>query len=529
MADDLIKFRRFLCYGSESSSCRQLIAEKSLIAETHETIKETAPALISLVESQRGEEVVKEIVNARTDPSLNSDTAVFSLAVCARLAKDLKSKQAAYKALPQVCLLPSHLFLFVAHAEKLSGETTGWGRAQRKAISDWYTSKDPLKLAKDVTQYKTRYGWSHKDILRLAHVKSDKESMSLILKLLNRGFAAVQEQYAGDGLQIEGKAVLEYVSDVNTVKHSTDEKVVAGLVEKHKLSREHLPTALTNNKEVWRAMLQHVPLCEVLPQLGKLTSIGLLDSSSSDNQIAILTQRLCNAQEVQQSGLQPIEVLLSQKTYDQGKNERGKLKWMPSTAISESLKTAYYSSFKNVRPSGVRYLMAVDINGDTPSSAVLRSTQLKPLLATAGLAMVMGRSENTYQLVGYSQTIAPARLTPQMPIQEVVQQLLEVTRKTAAPSTDCSLPLLWAADNKKEVDVFVILTDCESSQGAVSPLEALIKYRKDMNIPDARLIVFSLTSDAFSLADDSDPGMLDIIGYDAATANVLRRFACKDL
>ena len=44
--------------------------------------------------------------------------------------------------------------------------------------------------------------------------------------------------------------------------------------------------------------------------------------------------------------LHPVDFLLALKTYEQGKKERGKMKWMPNIAVNEAITTAYYSSFK---------------------------------------------------------------------------------------------------------------------------------------------------------------------------------------
>jgi 60 kDa SS-A/Ro ribonucleoprotein len=127
----------------------------------------------NLIASKRGVEVVNEI----KDYSKNNRTAkqpalLMALAVCAR-SKDLETKQAVYSALPEICRIPTSLFLFVKYIEDLGKsskpESTGWGRALRKAISSWYTNSDPKQLAMFVTKYRQRSGWSHKDLLRLSH------------------------------------------------------------------------------------------------------------------------------------------------------------------------------------------------------------------------------------------------------------------------------------------------------------------------------------------------------------------------
>ena len=48
---------------------------------------------------------------------------------------------------------------------------TGWGQGMRRAVSEWYLTRDAMDLADCVTRYRGRHGWSHRDILKLAHIK----------------------------------------------------------------------------------------------------------------------------------------------------------------------------------------------------------------------------------------------------------------------------------------------------------------------------------------------------------------------
>uniref|UniRef100_A0A914DGR6 VWFA domain-containing protein n=1 Tax=Acrobeloides nanus TaxID=290746 RepID=A0A914DGR6_9BILA len=91
-------------------------------------------------------------------------------------------------------------------------------------------------------------------------------------------------------------------------------------------------------------------------------------------------------------------------------------------------------------------------------------------------------------------------------------------------STDCSLPMVWATEKKKEFDVFMVFTDNETYAGKVKPYEALRQYRKKLNIPDAKLVVVGMTATNFTIADPSDPGMLDVVGFDSAVPELVRSF-----
>ncbi len=48
----------------------------------------------------------------------------------------------------------------------------GWGRGLRRAVAGWYTALAPDALAYQTTKYAQRNGWSHRDVLRLAHPKT---------------------------------------------------------------------------------------------------------------------------------------------------------------------------------------------------------------------------------------------------------------------------------------------------------------------------------------------------------------------
>ena len=158
--DDMNKLCRMICLGVESGTytCEDL------------PLPSEWGFLTSLIESKQGVDVVAAIKDFSARRTAKQKPLLMALALCAR-SKDLVTKQAAYKALPEICRTPTYLFLFVKYVEDLGKveKSTGWGRAQRKAISKWYTNRDPMELAIFVTKYRQRKGWSHRDLLRLSH------------------------------------------------------------------------------------------------------------------------------------------------------------------------------------------------------------------------------------------------------------------------------------------------------------------------------------------------------------------------
>ena len=90
--------------------------------------------------------------------------------------------------------------------------------------------------------------------------------------------------------------------------------------------------------------------------------------------------------------------------------------------------------------------------------------------------------------------------------------------------TDCALPMIYALKHKIKADVFVVYTDSETWAGNIHPVQALREYRQRMGIP-AKLVVVGMITNGFSIADPNDAGMLDVVGFDTATPQLMSDFA----
>jgi 60 kDa SS-A/Ro ribonucleoprotein len=106
---------------------------------------------------------------------------------------------------------------------------------------------------------------------------------------------------------------------------------------------------------------------------------------------------------------------------------------------------------------------------------------------------------------------------------ERLEQLVKRTQNLPFMATDCALPMLHALENRLRVNTFVIYTDNETWAGAIHADEALRRYREWSGI-DAKLVVAGVTSTGFTLADPNDAGMLDVVGFDSATPNLIADF-----
>jgi hypothetical protein len=128
-------------------------------------------------------------------------------------------------------------------------------------------------------------------------------------------------------------------------------------------------------------------------------------------------------------------------------------------------------------------------------------------------------TELTNAIVGYMDaTIDPATGLPTMSIADALK-LVELPFS----STDCSLPMVRALENREQVDAFVIYTDSETYMGKIHPQAALEEYRRATGI-DAKLIVVGMTSNCLTIADPKDLNTLNLSGFDTATPRLINDF-----
>jgi 60 kDa SS-A/Ro ribonucleoprotein len=533
--DDWVRLDRFLILGSEGGS--YYATERALTRENAEVVVRCAQADAS--------ETVRRIVAvSESGRAPKNDPAIFALALVAANA-NADGKKAAYAALPAVCRTGTHLFQFAA----ASNEMRGWGRGLRQAIADWYTKKSARNLAYQVTKYQQRDGWAHRDLLRLAHPKASDADVQAVLRWVTHGAEAmgpltVKRTALGPDAQVIHSAVVAElpanIQAVEMAKRATSEQEIVHLVREYRLVRECIPTKFLNAPAVWEALLDEMPVTAMLRNLATLTRNGVLADGSEGTRT--VTERLTDVERLRKGRVHPLALLLAQRTYAQGRSVRGSHTWSPIKAVTDSLNDAFYLAFKAVEPTGKRWLLALDVSGSMGCGQV-GGTPMTPREGAAAMALVTAATEPSFHIIGFTGRGYQANSTRCMngawasypnsgagvePLAISPRQRLDVAVNAVAGlpmgPTDCALPMLYATERKLAVDVFVVYTDNETWHGAIHPFQALKQYREKTGIP-AKLIVVGMVSNGFTIADPTDAGMLDVVGFDANAPAVMADFA----
>ncbi len=493
---DWQRLDRFLILGSEGGT--YYIGERKLTVENAEAVGRCLDA-----DGPRVVARVVEISEAGRAPK--NDPALFVLAMATALGNDA-TRKAAFEALPKVARTGTHLFHFLAYVEGFRG----WGRGLRRAVGDWYNGKSPEALAYQLVKYQARDGWSHRDALRLAHPKPATPAHGALYKWTTK------PEFADEAAQAAGVPLLEAV---RKAKVATDVKEIVNLVKDSRLPREALPTEWLTKAAVWEALLEDMPMEAMVRNLATMTRVGLLAKGSQASKL--VTERLTDRERIRKARLHPIKLLAALVTYQQGRGMRSNSEgWEPVTKVVDALDSAFYLAFGNVEPSNKRVVLALDVSGSMGAGWVAGVHGLTPMLASAAMALVTAATEKDHEFVAFSHKLVPVTISPRQRLDDVVQAMTRIPMG----GTDCALPMLWALEKKVKADVFTVFTDSETWFGSIHPSQALVQYREQTGI-QAKLTVVGMTSNGFTIADPRDAGMLDVVGFDTATPQVMADFA----
>lgn len=486
------QLRRFLILGTEGGS--YYASERKLTTDNIQSLRACV--------LEDGTRTVKEIVKISQEGLAPKNSQALYAMAYAISHGDKATKSLAAESLPLVARIGTHLYEFVTYAEGMRG----WGRTMRWAVSNWY-DRNPDQLAYQTIKYRQRDGWSHRDLLRLAHPEFDTPEARAVAY-----FVSGNESTAGpQGAPGELIAAFARAQEAETPSET------AALVREFRLPREALKTEHLKSIEVWGALLETgMPMTALIRNLAVMTRNGTLDDTDLHN---IVINQLGDGEYIRKSRVHPLAILFALRTYAGGAGWRSRgVDYTPKPKVIDALDAAFYTAFKNVEPTGKSHLLALDISSSMLSGMV-GGTPLSPREASAAMALVTLNVENNVECVGFHQSLISLNLSSRMRLDNAVTYL----NGLGFGGTDCSLPMIYATQNRKKFDAFVVYTDSETWAGRIHPKQALDQYRQTSGI-NAKSVVVGMVANKFSIADPNDNGMLDVVGFDTAAPSLISEF-----
>ena len=498
------KIDRFLILGSMGCSIKVGQQVSQATEEMKQIARTNGVTLVS-----------KAIAISQAGRAKDNNFALMALALGASYGNS-SVKEMVKVGLPLVARTGTHLLNFVSfvNAER------GWGRSLKKTVANWYDLKTADQVAYQVVKYQQRDGWSHKDVFRLVHPKTDDTAKSLTYRWVMKG----ADKDTQPGGQYFSK-VPSIISAFEEAKEAPTERVL-DLIKEYNLSMEMLPTELKNRADIWEALLPRMGSTALIRNLNKLSSLGLAIGNSSSAE-KLITSKLLNVELLKKDRVHPMSLFIAKKVYDTGGGfgaaalgVKTKLEWKVSKHVSEALEQAFYLAFATIEPSGKNIMLGLDVSGSMSSHVCSGSNiRLTAREASAIMAMATARCEPGSRMMAFSSTFMPLNISREDNFAKVLQKISGLP----FAHTDMSLPMLTALKNSWDVDSFVIYTDNEINAGT-HPSAALLEYRRKTGKKEARLISVAMSLTNFSIADPKDAGMLDIAGFDSEAPKIISDF-----
>jgi 60 kDa SS-A/Ro ribonucleoprotein len=478
---DKDKLERFLLMGTFGGT--YYASEQKLTDEATQTlikmIKSSPRLVLDLT--------TKFLVERRL---LKVDTALYILALTVTHGSQ-EIKNEAYSLITTYCNTATHLFNFVSMANDLRG----WSKGLCKGVSKWYTTKTEDQLVYQWLKYRQRNGWTHRDVLRLAHPTATNKRQDLIFAHMVGKDKAVLDnpRYAAF------KEIQAYK------EHEHDMATVVECIKAGELTWEMVPTELLNDLTVLKALAPGMPVMATIRNLNRFTAAGLFDRPTKE--AGAVLKKLVDSDEVKNSGIHPVFVLNAIRTYAQGRGDLGSLTWTPNQRVLDALNETLNLSFANGEKSYQNVLVAVD---------TATGTQMSCKQLAAALALTNIKSMPNSKVITFTSTYQEAEFGARTSYDDVLKKL------NHTGSTDCGQAFRYALDKKLDLDAIIIYTDNETWAGSEDSHELLAEYRKKYN-KDVKVIEVAMVYNPFTNYPN-DKNTMRTVGYDSNVPDVISKF-----
>jgi 60 kDa SS-A/Ro ribonucleoprotein len=522
--DDFESTERFLVLGTLGGS---------MYEKERDLTKENLDAVVRAIKSD-GERVVKLCYDVSYGgKATKNDMALFVLAMCMTHGND-KTKHEVERVYNNIARIGTHHLMFCNFVNNMRG----WGTALKRTVAGWYESKDDDALAYQVIKYRNREKFTHKDVLSLCHggrnsplfrwiIGADNSKRSITRGINdNEVISEYDEAEPNDYPELlEGFLKIQDVEE-NNIRYASD------LIKGYRLTHEMVPNHFKNSVEIWEALLDNMPVTATLRNLGKMSSLGML-KPFTDNTSKVLDK--FTKESVKKARLHPLSILIAKKTYESGEGFKGKLSWEVNNWIKAHLEDVFYYGFDAIEPTGLNMMIGVDVSGsmywtDMAEELPFPScTNLTCAEVACVMAMATARTEKNSLICAFDTSLS------QMPItrKTTLTEALHIMKKYRGGGTDCSQPMIHAIRNDwNNIDSFLVYTDNDTWAGSTHASQALDQYRQKTG-RNSTMVVLSMLANDTTIADETKPYMLDIVGMSTDTpqkiASYLNMYSKKQM
>ncbi|XP_014251557.1 60 kDa SS-A/Ro ribonucleoprotein-like [Cimex lectularius] len=516
------KLRRFLLYASESNV---YLPGSRLQWKFYE--KENLESFRTLLKSLDKDVVLKLIKWVHGEKlSPHPEVIPFVLTECCRI------KEWRADALNMATLIlrdVDDFLLFFKFAFEVSPKL-GTGRGVKRFIKTWYDRQQTVELVGMVGERPKFRGWRHADLIKLAHLKSERPAKAAIYAYAVGGVENMVKKFGQDE---NAKWVVDHLVKINEFKKEKSPDKTIAVIEEYILSIGYVNHIHYKNKKVWKAVLPRMTVDEIVPRLHLLSKYGMFRSHQNktwDPQfIPLLLDRIVNKTNVTRSKIQPSTICLELNRYQNEpslkyqtavkRNKRAKKAPQISKEYVQALEEVMLMAFENIKPTGLNYTIIID-DFKLQSRRCAYRRFISPQIAAAVLALSLNKAGNDVKIVTFTGKNIEFWTGPKT---TSVHSLASVfgTESLAKPFIRSIINFCSPLNSKTEdTDVFVILANTIKYGKYLD----VVKQHREKNPKSPRFVFCSLCGLKYSGPIDDEENAIITSGFNDRLFQLINGF-----
>ncbi|NET54321.1 MAG: TROVE domain-containing protein [Merismopedia sp. SIO2A8] len=237
-------------------------AKNTFYADKHELTDEFSNAVMTCVAADP-RRVADEILYASDGRAIKNSAPLFAL-VLLSMGDSTEAKQAFVDIFPKVVRTGSHFYEWLNYTKSLRG----FGKVVRAVGKAWLSNPNAKALAYQLLKYQQRHGFSHRDALRLFHVKPATADHQALFKWVVKGWKSVPDEAPSKAM--------EQIWWYEKVKQQPD--LTCAAIAHGCLTHEMISPVGLMTQQAWTLLFNDMPIGALLRNLGSLTELGVLQS-----------------------------------------------------------------------------------------------------------------------------------------------------------------------------------------------------------------------------------------------------------
>ncbi|XP_055608034.1 RNA-binding protein RO60-like [Uranotaenia lowii] len=525
------------------AASKDAVAVKKEAEDIGQAIEDLEKAIKSDFKEMDPVDILRKVLSSGTLWRL--DESLFTIAYLARTLEDPSEKNRLYQLIPEYIKTSKDLFQFLFFYKTVSAKDNGKcciGNGVKSALIKWYDKHTAEQLAQMFALERSWYGWSHKNVLVMIHMKlEDKAKMQVVDvatggKGIARGpkKAESTDEKSSEEEQEQSEALLVYRRWKKFKSVNNANEACQGILE-FNYPFQLVPTQLHRASVVWETILPKMPYRDVIKSSLALQDYKMLKDASRLTTIYGNAVNCMTA--VKESKLHPVFIYQTMRLFEERQRYLNIVKEAVHSVSNLGLKNItanpavirhFYSalneSMLNYKRTNLNFFITLDLRTKHSRKTVFGNRLMSCSAAYVLCTLPILKREQFVRVMTFTEqaeTLKDVDFTREMKFFDAFEHIQANSAKKT--KVDIQQPLEYASKGKNKVDVFITIVDSliRVNPQRTSPAERLYKYNHDKKA-NARYIIINLSRHTQDLNHQNDlKGVLELVGFNEDTPKLI--------